>query len=134
VNEQTLALIKPGATSKGLTALIVDRYTEQGLIIKRAHVFTFHPFQAACFYKEHLKKEYFARMIAHMCKGCCLAMILEGDNALTRVRLLNGPSTERGSIPGTIRHDFHTRGGVVHGSDSNEAVIRETQLVFPPHA
>jgi len=134
VNEQTLALIKPGATSEGLTALIVDRYTEQGLIIKRAHVFTFHPFQAACFYKEHLKEKYFGKIIVHICNDCCLALILEGENALLKVRLLNGPSTERGSIPGTIRYDFRTKGGVVHGSDSNEAVIRETQLVFPPHA
>lgn len=67
-----------------------------------------------------------------MASGPSIALLIRGENAIERVRELNGATDPREANPGTIRHDFRSAGGpfnTVHGSDSPEAAGREAGLI-----
>jgi nucleoside-diphosphate kinase len=84
------------------------------------------------FYREHVDKHYFAGLILAMSDHPCVAVVLEGENAISRVRELNGATNPQQAQPGTIRRDFMSAGGpfnTVHGSDSKESAEREIALV-----
>ena len=62
-----------------------------------------------------------------------MALVLEGDEAISVVRALNGATDGRKAAPGTIRGDFSlsNRENLVHASDSEESAAREIELWFP---
>lgn len=128
--ERTLALIKPGAVRAGYVDAIVDIYLKADLRIVRLQVFRFTPDEAANFYIEHKGKDFFERLVQDMCSDTTVALVLEGDDSLRKVRNLNGPSKEVGNRIGSIRHKYKARKGVVHGADSAEAVNREISIIF----
>jgi nucleoside-diphosphate kinase len=62
-----------------------------------------------------------------------VALVLEGDEAISVVRLLNGVTDGRQAAPGTIRGDLSlsNRENLVHASDSEDSAKREIALWFP---
>ena len=62
-----------------------------------------------------------------------MALVLEGDEAITVVRPLTGATDGRKAEPGTIRGDLSlsNRENLVHASDSAESAKREIALWFP---
>ena len=68
-----------------------------------------------------------------MSSGPLIALVLEGDSAITAVRTLNGSTDGRKAEPGTIRGDLSlsNQENLVHGSDSAESAAREIELWFP---
>jgi nucleoside-diphosphate kinase len=62
-----------------------------------------------------------------------VALVLEGDEAVSIVRLINGATDSRKAAPGTIRGDLSLSNteNMVHGSDSLESAQRETAIFFP---
>jgi nucleoside-diphosphate kinase len=81
-------------------------------------------------YSEHKGKDFYEKLVEYTLSGPVVAMILEGDEAISMVRRLAGPTSE--AAPGTIRGDFsaHTRLNIVHASDSPAAAEREIRLFF----
>jgi len=63
-----------------------------------------------------------------------IAMALEGDNIVQKVRDLLGPTDSRKAPKGTIRGDFGTEmmKNVVHASDSDENAKAELARFFEP--
>jgi nucleoside-diphosphate kinase len=61
-------------------------------------------------------------------------MVLEGEEAISVVRRLIGPTSLDSALPGTIRGDFAagTRVNIVHASDSPASAEREIALFFKP--
>ena len=62
-----------------------------------------------------------------------VAMVLEGDQAVTAARQVIGATNPLEAAPGSIRGDFAIAVGqnMVHGSDSPESAEREATLFFP---
>jgi nucleoside-diphosphate kinase len=62
-------------------------------------------------------------------------MVLEGDNAIARLRDLLGATDPAKAAPGTIRKDFASsiEANAVHGSDSPESAAFEIPYFFGPH-
>jgi nucleoside-diphosphate kinase len=60
-------------------------------------------------------------------------MVLEGDNAIARLRDLMGATDPAKAAPGTIRRDFASsiEANAVHGSDSPESAAFEIPYFFP---
>ena len=84
------------------------------------------------FYSEHKEKFYFCGTILSLCSDMSHVLILRGDDAIKRVRKLNGPTKPDEAPPGTIRQDFRSAGGpfnTVHSSDSQESFEREYMIV-----
>jgi nucleoside-diphosphate kinase len=59
-------------------------------------------------------------------------MVLEGDNAIARLRELMGATDPAKAAPGTIRKDFASsiEANAVHGSDSPESAAFEIPYFF----
>ena len=67
-----------------------------------------------------------------MSSGPTVAMVLEGPEAIARVRQLMGATDPAKAEPGTIRRDLATsiEQNVVHGSDSPESAAYEIPYFF----
>jgi nucleoside-diphosphate kinase len=132
MKEKTLALCKPDAVKKRLCGTITDLYTKAGLRVIVTNTIQMDEESAARLYADHKGKPYFEGTLLAMTSGMSFAILLEGEDAISRVRKLNGPT--RDAPKGTIRGDFPSAGGpfnIVHGSDTPEAAKREIDIFFP---
>lgn len=130
---RTLALIKPQAVERGLTGKIVTRYEEKGLRIIALTMCLAGENLLAKHYEEHIGKSFYAELLEAMQQGPVIAMVLEGSDAVTAARMLNGATDPIKASPGTIRGDFglELENNIVHASDSMQSASREIELWFP---
>jgi nucleoside-diphosphate kinase len=131
--EKTFVMIKPDGIKRGLVGEIINRYERKGLKIVAAKLMKVTKDMAREHYREHAEKPFFAELIEYITSAPVFAMILEGDKAISLVRLINGATKVEDALPGTIRGDFatSTTENLVHGSDSTESAGREIALWFP---
>lgn len=131
--EKTFAMVKPDGVKRGLVGTILQRYEQKGLRIIKAKLMKASKELAEKHYQEHSSKPFFPDLIDYITSGPVFAMVLEGDKAVSLVRLLNGATKVEEALPGTIRGDFatSTTENLVHGSDSAESAEREISLWFP---
>jgi len=131
--ERTLILIKPDAFARGLSGEIVARFEHKGLRIVALRHMTVGGDLARRHYAEHEGKPFFGDLVEFITSGPILAMVLEGDEAITAARQVIGATNPLEAVPGSIRGDFAIAVGenMVHGSDSAESGRRETALFFP---
>ena len=130
--ERTLTIIKPDAVAKGVIGRIISRFEEAGLTIVAARLVHLTAAQAAGFYVVHRDRPFYASLCAFMTQGPCLPMVLEGDNAIARLRELMGATNPAQAAPGTIRRDFASsiEANAVHGSDSPASATFEIPYFF----
>jgi nucleoside-diphosphate kinase len=130
--ERTLAIVKPDAVAKGVVGQIVTRIEGTGLKLLAARLLQLSREQAAGFYVVHKERPFYESLCAFMSQGPCLAMVLEGENAIQRWRDLMGATDFRKAAPGTIRADFASsiEANAVHGSDSPESAAFEIPYFF----
>ncbi len=130
--ERTLVLVKPDGVKRGLIGEIISRFERKGLKIKALKMMWFTKSKAEEFYSVHKDKPFFESLIKFMTSGPIVAMILEGDSAISVVRLLIGTTDGRKAPTGTIRGDYalSIQENVVHASDSLESAKREIDVVF----
>jgi nucleoside-diphosphate kinase len=84
-------------------------------------------------YAEHVDKPFYPELVSFITSGDVVAMVLEGEGAISLVRKLMGPTDPKDAPPGTIRGDFAVEitENIVHGSDGVESAAREVGLFFP---
>ncbi len=130
--ERTLVIVKPDAVDKGVVGEIVSRFQKAGLKILAAKMVHLTREQAAGFYIVHKERPFYKSLCIFMSSGPCLPMVLEGDNAISRVRDLMGATDPARAAPGTIRKDFagSIEANAVHGSDSPESAAFEIPYFF----
>jgi len=130
--ERTLTIIKPDAVARHAIGRIVDRVEQAGLTILAAKLVHLTPAQAAAFYIVHKDRPFYASLCAFMTSGPCMPIVLEGDNAIARLRELMGATDPAKAAPGTIRKDFAAsiEANAVHGSDSPESAAFEIPFFF----
>ena len=118
--ERTLAIIKPDAVAKGVAGQILARLENAGFKVLAAKMLHMTPDQARSFYVVHKNRPFYESLCAFMTQGPCIAMVLEGENAIQRWRDLMGATDFTKAAPGTIRKDFASsiEANAVHGSDS----------------
>lgn len=133
MTERTLVLIKPDALRRGLAGEILARFERKGLRITAMELRQATGEVLDRHYAEHLDKGFYPGLRDFMLSGPVLALILEGDAAISVVRELNGATDGRKAAPGTIRGDLSlsNQQNLVHGSDSTESAAREIAIWFP---
>jgi nucleoside-diphosphate kinase len=131
--ERTLILIKPDAFARGLSGEILGRFERKGLRIVALRHMTVGDDLARRHYAEHEGKPFFGELVEFITSGPILAMVLEGDEAITAARQVIGATNPLEAAPGSIRGDFAIAVGqnMVHGSDSVESGRHEAALFFP---
>lgn len=130
--EKSLVLIKPDAVEKNLIGKIINKYEENGLKVVALKMETISKGFACRHYEEHIGKSFFEPLIIFITKGPLCALILEGKNAIEKIREINGSTNPEEAKEGTIRKLYATnnRENCVHASDSIESAKREIKLWF----
>ena len=130
--QRTLALIKPDAVSAGHIGEIVRTIQESGLRILALKMLRWTPAQAEGFYHVHKDKPFFQDLVRFMSSGPFVAMVLEGEDAISRWRDLMGPTDSTKAPKDTIRGRFGTNieRNAVHGSDGTDTAAFEISYCF----
>ena len=130
--EKTLVLIKPDAFSKNHSGDILKRYEDEGFKIVAAKVMQMTEKIAAIHYVEHIGRPYYNELVEFMTSGPLMAVVLEGENVIKKVREINGATNPANAAEGTIRKLYAENGSknAVHASDSPESAAREIPIFF----
>lgn len=130
--ETTLVLFKPDALEKRIVGQVTARFEAAGLRIRGAKMFRFEDSLLKEHYAHIAAKPFFPEVQEFMQKTPVIAMALEGESAVTRVRDLLGPTDSKKAAKGTIRGDFgvDVMVNVCHASDSAETAAVELKRFF----
>ena len=130
---RTLVLVKPDGVQRLLVGRILARFEERGLKLVGLKLVHVDRDLAERHYAVHREKPFFAGLVEFITSGPLVAAVLEGPNAITIVRAMNGATRPHEAAPGSIRGDFglEVQTNLVHGSDSAESSAREIGLFFP---
>jgi nucleoside-diphosphate kinase len=130
--EQTLVLIKPDAMQRRIAGEILARFEARGLDVRAGKLLTVDRELAERHYDEHKAKPFFGELVEFITSGATLALVLEGESAISVVRTTMGATNPMDAAPGTIRGDLALAmpDNLVHGSDSRESARREIGLWF----
>ena len=130
--EKTLVLIKPDAFGKNHTGEILKIYEAAGLKIVAAKVMQMDKKIAAIHYAEHVEKPFYPELVEFMTSAPLMALVLGGENAISKVREINGATNPAKAAEGTIRKLFaeSVTKNAVHASDSPENAAREIKIFF----
>lgn len=133
MTQRTFVILKPDAVRRGLVGQVLSRFEAKGLALVAMQLRTIDASMADAHYAEHTEQSWYPPLRDFVCSGPLVAAVLEGDEAITVVRALNGATDGRVAAPGSIRGDFSlsNRENLVHGSDSPESAEREIALWFP---
>jgi nucleoside-diphosphate kinase len=133
VTERTLVLVKPDAVRRGLVGEVVGRFERKGLSIVAMELRRMDAAEADRHYAEHLERDFYPPLRDFITSGPLVAMVLEGDQAISVVRTLVGATDGRAAAPGTVRGDLSlsNRENLVHASDSAASAEREIAQFFP---
>ncbi len=130
--ERTLIIIKPDGVKKRIIGDILRRVESNGLTIKAMKMIQLDRRTAGRFYGIHRERPFFHSLIEYMTSGPVVVAALEGGNAVSRLRKLNGNTNPDKADEGTIRRLYgeSIEHNVVHGSDSEENGRIETAFYF----
>lgn len=130
--QQTLILLKPDAVSKRLVGKVIARFEEAGLTIRGCKMLHLQPQTLREHYAHIAQKPFYPEVEAFMSSTPVVALVLEGENVVTKVRDMLGVTDSRKAAPGTIRAEFGVDQmvNVVHASDSDESALKEVKRFF----
>ena len=130
--ETTFAMVKPNGVKAGLIGRILERFETARLSIRGIKIKQMSQADVEGFYAEHKDKPFFPSLAEFMTSGPTILLVLAGENAVAKVRAINGATNPAKAEPGTIRHDFASTitENVVHASDGPESAAREVAYWF----
>ena len=126
-------MIKPGAVSKNYTGAILKMINDAGFRIVAMKMTRMSLRQAETFYLVHKERHFYASLTRYMSSGPIIAAILEKENAVMEYRKLIGATNPAEAVEGTIRKLYaeSVESNAVHGSDSDENAVIESNFFFP---
>jgi nucleoside-diphosphate kinase len=129
---RTLSIIKPDGVEQKNIGDIIRAFEQNHLKIIAMKMLRLSKPQAEGFYAVHRGKPFFDSLTSFMSSGRVLAMVLEGENAIERLRNLMGTTNPANAQPGTIRKQFATsiEQNVIHGSDAPDTAVFEISYFF----
>jgi nucleoside-diphosphate kinase len=133
-HERTFSMLKPGVLQRRIAGEIIHRIEQKGFQISAMKIMKISRELCETHYAEHKEKPFFEGLVKYMTSGPVIAMILEGEKAISHLRLLCGATNVDEAAPGTIRGDYAsvTQMNIIHASDSVESAEREIKLFFKP--
>ncbi|MBE6139463.1 MAG: nucleoside-diphosphate kinase [Firmicutes bacterium] len=130
VVEQTLAIIKPDGIKNAIK--IIEMIYNEGLKIEKYEVRMLDEEILKEHYAHIVDKPFYPKLENYMLSSEVVLMILEGVNAVDKLRNLMGPTDSTKAQKGTIRGEFGTdiTYNAIHGSDSKENAEIEINRFF----
>jgi len=132
--ETTLILCKPDCVTKNLVGDVLSRFAREGFRLRGVKMMTLSDALLKEHYAHIADRPFFPEIVTFMQSSPVIAVALQGENAIARVRELLGPTDSRQAEPGTIRGDLGVDQmvNVCHASDSPEAAAAEIARFFQP--
>lgn len=130
--ERTLTILKPDAIEKNLIGAINLRFEQAGLTAVAARMKHLSQSDAEGFYAVHSQRPFFRDLVKFMISGPVLIQVLEGKNAIKKLRELMGATNPQEALAGTIRADFADSidANIIHGSDGSDTAATEIAYFF----
>ena len=129
---RTLTIIKPDGVEQKNIGDIIRIFEQQGFRIVAMKMLSLSKQQAEGFYAVHREKKFFDSLTSFMSSGRIVVLVLEGDNAIMRLREIMGATNPEQAQAGTIRKQFASsiERNVIHGSDAPETAAFEISYFF----
>lgn len=130
--ERTFVMVKPGGVERGLVGEVMRRFEQRGYRLRAVKMLKVSTKLAKEHYAEHKDRPFFGELIEGITRSPVVAMVVEGESAVSVSRAMIGATNPVDSAPGTIRGDLATEmsENIVHGSDSPASAKREIALWF----
>lgn len=130
--ERTLNIIKPDAVTRNLIGKILSRFEEEGLRIVALKRLQLTKDEAEGFYAVHRERPFFDSLTTYMTSGPIVVNVLEGTDAIAKLRTIMGATDPAKADSGTIRAEFgqNIEHNSVHGSDAPETAAYEISYFF----
>ena len=130
--DKTLVLIKPDAVERNIIGEVISFYEKNGLKISGLKMLKAPIETAKLHYSEHEGRPYFDELISYITRSPLCALIVEGENVISKVREINGNTdpakADKNTIRGTLA--LSKTENSVHASDSPENAEREINIWF----
>jgi nucleoside-diphosphate kinase len=132
MEEETLIIIKPDGLKRHLVGKILEYFEDANLNIEKCYISNISDEKLREHYSHLVDKPFFPQLKEYMQSGPCFFGIVSGENAIARVRAIEGNTDPLIAERGTIRSDFGTsiNQNLVHGSDSKESAKVEIKRFF----
>lgn len=132
--EQTLIILKPDCMEKGLHGECISRFARAGLEVVACKLTRLDKALLAEHYAHIAELPFYPGLEAFMMARPVMILIVEGENAIARIRKLIGPTDSVEAAAGTIRGDMGIDKGinVVHASDGPDTAAAEIKRFFKP--
>ena len=130
--ETTLVLFKTDCVQNKLVGEILNRFEKEEFTIRGMKMIQLSTELLEEHYSHIAERPFFPEIVEFMQASPVIALALEGDDAVARVRDLLGPTNSDEAEKGTIRGDFGvgTMKNVCHASDSVESANTELERFF----
>ena len=132
---QTLAIIKPDAVGSGKAGKILAHLEGAGFTVKALRLTTLNRAQAGAFYAVHEGRPFYDELVDFMTSGPVIPLVLEADDAVTRLRETIGATDPAEAAEGTVRKLYAESKGrnAIHASDSDGNAAIEIGFFFSKH-
>ena len=125
-------MLKPDAVEKNYIGAILEKINSAGFRIVALKYIKLSVEDASDFYEIHRERPFYNDLVEYMTSGPIVAVMLEKENAVEDFRTLIGATNPAEAAEGTIRKLYaeSIAANAVHGSDSDENAIIETDFFF----
>ena len=99
-------------------------------MVRRMKMVQLSPAEARAFYRVHEGKPFLDDLVAFMSSGPIVVAVLEGEDAISKLAAIVGPTDPAKAPPGTIRRDFglDLEKNSIHRSDALETAASEIEF------
>ena len=131
--EKSVVLIKPDGVERNIIGNIISCYEANGLKVVELKLMQATREIAEKHYSQHKGKDFYEELINFITRSPLCAIILKGEDAVARIRKINGATSPTDAEEGTIRHRYarSKTENCVHASDTVESAKEEIDLWFP---
>lgn len=131
----TLAILKPDAVEAGNAGNILSHLEAAGFRIRAMSMTRLTSAQAGSFYAVHRERPFFESLVTFMTSGPIVPLVLESEDAVSRLRQVIGATDPAEAEEGTVRRLFaqSKERNSIHASDSDENASVEIGFFFSEH-
>ena len=130
--ERTLSIIKPDAVAAGHTGEILSTIEVEGFKIVALRMTRLSRLQAEAFYAVHRERPFYSSLVKFMTEGPIVAVALEREDAIAKLREIMGATNPASAMEGTIRRRYaeSIERNCIHGSDGADTAAVELAYFF----
>jgi nucleoside-diphosphate kinase len=130
--ERTFSILKPDAVAAGHAGEILTMLEQAGFRIVGMRMLKLNQQQAEGFYAVHRERPFFTSLVKFMTEGRIVALALEREDAVTKLREVMGATNPANAAEGTVRKQFaeSIERNCIHGSDAPETAEVELRYFF----